>query len=110
MKKTEVKLKRTVDAENVAQILNDLADAIREGKVCVENGDEFVTLQTNQDNQFELELEASQKKNKQKFELELTWRIAPPKLEEAESFKVSSNEPEITNLSPVDESEEKAIN
>lgn len=102
MKKNEVKLKRVVDAENVAQILTDLAASIREGTVCVESGDEFVTLETGADVQFELELQAEQKKNKQKFELELSWRTAPPTMAETESFKISSHEPEITEPSPVE--------
>ncbi|MCG8333163.1 MAG: amphi-Trp domain-containing protein [Proteobacteria bacterium] len=102
MKKSEVKLRRTVNADNVAQILNDLAASIREGTVCVENGNEFVTLSTGEDVQFELELQAGQKKSKQKFELELSWRTTPPKMDSADDFKISSQEPEITEPSPLE--------
>ncbi len=109
MKKTEVKLRRTVNPEDVAKILIDLANSIKEGTVCLENGSDFVTLEAAEDAQIEMGLQAGQKKNKQKFELELSWRLAPPKLEGDESFKISSQEPEI--VEPVtpepEEGEEK---
>lgn len=107
MKKNEVKLKRTANAENVAQILNDLAGSLRDGTICVENGVDFVTLNAGNDALFDLELQAAQKKNKQKFELELSWRTALPKIDETEDFRISSKEPEITEPSPLEESGEE---
>ena len=101
MKKSEVKLKKTANAENIAQILSDLADSFRSGTVCIENGDEFVTLSADSEVMIEMELEAGQKKNKQKFELELSWKIGATKLNDSEGFKISSKEPEITEPSPI---------
>jgi hypothetical protein len=68
----------------------------------VENGNEFVTLNAGEDAQFELDLQAGQKKSKQKFELELSWRTSPPKLDSEDDFKISSQEPEITEASPLE--------
>lgn len=105
MKKAEVKLKRTADAESIAQILDDLAKSLRDGLICVENGPDFVTLETGEDVQFDLELQAAQKKNKQKFEMELSWKTAQPRIDEDGAFKISSKEPEITEPSPLEEAE-----
>jgi amphi-Trp domain-containing protein len=102
MKKTAVKFKKTADADTIAQILIDLATSLRQGKICVENGEDFVTLDVGEETPFELELQAEQKKNKQKFELELSWRIASaPPVEEGD-FKISANEPVVFEPAPLD--------
>lgn len=102
MKKSEVKLKRIATAQDIAAVLDDLAVSIRAGTVCLESGSEFVTLNVGEDTPIELEIEASQKKNKTKFEMELSWRIASPKMTEEDDLKISSVEPEITEPSPVE--------
>jgi amphi-Trp domain-containing protein len=105
MKKPTVKLRRTADANTIAQILTDLATSLRQGKICVESGEDFVALDAGEGTPFELELQAEQKKNKQKFELELSWRTGPPQPIEEGDFKISSHEPEVSEPArPDDES------
>jgi amphi-Trp domain-containing protein len=96
--KSEVKIKRTMEADALADVLDDLAKSIREGTVCVQRGDEFVTL--NPGGRMEMELEAGQKKDKQKLSIELSWRQLDVQEEETADFKISSKEPEMTAPTP----------
>lgn len=96
--KSEVKIKRTMEAEALADVLDDLVKSFREGTVCVEKGEEFVTL--NPGGRIEMEMEAGQKKGKQKFSMELNWRQVDVQEEEAADFKISSQEPEMTAPTP----------
>jgi hypothetical protein len=49
-----------------------------------------------------MELEAGQKKDKQKLSLELGWRPLEVEEEEAAEFKISSQEPEMTAPAPAE--------
>lgn len=91
--KSEVKIKRTMEAEALADVLDDLAKSVREGTVVVQQGDEFVTLKPG--GRIEFELEAGQKKDKQKFSIEMSWRQVDIQEDEAADFKISSQEPEM---------------
>ena len=104
-KKSEIKLKRTMDAGSVHKIITDLAKNLKDGTLVIETGEEFVTLKTG--SQIEFELNASQKKNKQKLVIDLSWRLPSLKADEEDSFKISNEEPEITDPSPVEEEEDE---
>jgi amphi-Trp domain-containing protein len=96
--KGEVKIKRSMEAEALADVLDDLVKSFREGTVCVEQGGEFVTLKPG--GRIEVEMEAGQKKGKQKLSVELSWRQVDVQEEEAADFKISSQEPEMTAPTP----------
>lgn len=98
--KSEVKIKRTMEADALADLLDDLVKSIREGTVCVQRGEEFVTL--NPGGRIELELEAGQKKDKQKFSIEMSWRQLDIEEEESADFKISSQEPEMSAPAPAE--------
>lgn len=93
--KKEVEIKKRLSAEMVASLLTDLAESFRAGIVCVENDADFVTLKPGTD--VEVEIEAANKKDKQKFSLKLSWKEAEPVSAASEcGLKISSREPEIS--------------
>ena len=91
--KSEVKIKRTMEAEALADVLDDLVKSFREGTVVVQQGDEFVSL--NPAGRIEFELEAGRKKDKQKFSIEMSWRQVDIEADEAADFRITSQEPEM---------------
>ncbi|QPJ62472.1 MAG: amphi-Trp domain-containing protein [Candidatus Nitronauta litoralis] len=89
MEKREVSLKAKIEQEKVISYLEDLISSMKEGTICVQQGTDIVTLKPSKF--VEMELEASIKKNKERFALELTWRVE--KEEEEPEFSISSSEP-----------------
>lgn len=103
-KRNEIKVKQTIDTATAQQLLTDLSISIKDGIVCVENNDAFAAVTVGE--KLELELAVSSKKNKQRLSFELSWKLSETSVE-PESFKISSNEPEITDPSPIEEEEEE---
>jgi len=71
MKKNEVAIKCKLEADAVATMLSDLANSFKEGKVVIQKGASFVTLRPA--GIIEVEIEAVEKKGKQKIEIQLDW-------------------------------------
>ncbi len=92
MSKKGIAVKGTMDFNSVVSFLEDVVKSFKEGKVVVQRGEEFVTL-TPAEN-MEVEVEAAEKKGKQKLSIELEWR-AEVELAGAVPFKVSADEPEL---------------
>lgn len=93
MGKSGMEFKSTMDKEQVAVLLEDLARSIRKGTVCAQQDPEFLTLSPTEI--IEVEFEAGQKKGKEKIGLELSWRLEMPVEETVgASFKISAKEPE----------------
>ncbi len=99
--KNEIAIKGTMNSDNLADILQDLANSIRDKKVCIERGSEFVTL--NPSVNIEVEIEARKKKDKEKLSIELSWRQVEKIEEEEEGFSISSSEPEMEAPLPANE-------
>ena len=95
--KQSINVKGAMDFEGVISFLSDFLVSFKERKVCVQRGEEFVTLKPG--DQVEMEIEAQEKKGKQKVSLELSWKTDLP-LEGDKSFKVSSMEPEVKAPEP----------
>ncbi|GAB7081348.1 amphi-Trp domain-containing protein [Megalodesulfovibrio paquesii] len=92
MSKSNLAIKGAMDFESVSTFLADLVTSFKDRTICVQRGEEFVTLKPGE--LIELELEVQAKKGKQKLSLELSWRDEV--LTEMEApFKVSSTEPEL---------------
>lgn len=91
MSKNGIAIKGTMDFESVLAFLEDVVNSFREKTVCVQRGDDFVTLKPGET--IEMELEAVEKKGKQKLSLELSWREEVI-TEGEEPFKVSCEVPE----------------
>ena len=87
MSKKEAKLKGLMSIDQVVTYLEDLATSLKEGKICVRQGEQFVTLSPDQ--MVDVEVKASAKKGKEKFEMELAWYR-----EVSQEMSISSEEPE----------------
>lgn len=105
MNKKEVTVKGTLKPQVVATIIEDILDSFKKGKVVVQNGHDFVTLQPS--DQISIELEAIQKKGKEKLVLEISWeqRVEPTLPDEG--FKISSEEPVVEE--PEEEPDEEPV-
>ena len=105
MKKTEVNVKCKVETEVVANLLSDLAKNFREGKVVIQKGGSFVTLKPV--GQIEVELEATEKKGKQRIEIQLSWKEEILLEQTEDEFRISGDEPCLNEEIPVEEQAEK---
>jgi amphi-Trp domain-containing protein len=96
MKKNEVTIKYKLDADAVATMLSDLACGFKEKKVVVLKGSSSVTLRPA--GQIEVEIEAVEKKEKQKIEIQLSWKEEILlDMSEAE-IKISTEEPILDEM------------
>lgn len=91
MSKKEVKLKGVMGRDQVVAYLEDLLAGLKSGKICVQQGEEFVTLCPEQ--LINVEVQASVKKGKEKFEMELVWRKEEAPVEMS-GTRISASEPE----------------
>lgn len=92
MSKKEVSLKRTMETKQVISYMEDIVSSMKAGTVCVQRGDEFVTLKPSAP--IEMEIEAEQKKDKESLVIELSWRTAATASGEPEKIMISAKEPE----------------
>lgn len=90
MSKKEVGFEGTLEIEKAAEYLEQLAKSMREGKVVVEKGDDFIVL--NPAEVVEIEAEAAEKKGVEKFSLKLKWKSKSESGEEPD-LKISSSTP-----------------
>lgn len=100
MKKNEVQIKCKLESDAVAKMLLDLAKSFKEGKAVIQKGASFVTLRPA--GVIEVEIEAVEKKGKQKIEIKLDWE-EEILLDAAETkIKISAEDPSL-DLSPLEE-------
>jgi amphi-Trp domain-containing protein len=100
MKKNEITIKSKMETDAVATLLSDLVKSFKEGKVVVQKGNTFVTL--NPSGQIEMNLEAAEKKGKQKIEISLNWKESLEIEQPEEKILISGQEPVVAE-SPADE-------
>jgi len=93
MAKKEVEFKGNLEQKQLVSYLEELIKSIKSGTVVVQHGAEHVAL-TPQD-VMELEVEAKQKDNKEKLSLEISWKKSVAAAEAPETFKISSEAPEV---------------
>ncbi len=89
--KKDVSMKGLVSSKEAIAYLQDLITCFKAGTVCVQQGEDFVTLKP--EDMVLLEIEAEQKKDKEKFILEMTWRKGE-ELNGDIDLKITSKEPE----------------
>ncbi len=89
--KQEVSFKGNLEQKTVVSYLEDMIKSFKAGKVCIQNGEKFVTLQPQGD--IELSVQASEKKGKEKLSFELSWRKSPEDERKSIELKISSKEP-----------------
>lgn len=92
MKHSEIEVKCRMNPESIAALLEDLAQSFRKGKLVVRKDSSFVTLTPC--SEIDMEVGASAKKGKFKFEIQLKWREDEPSAGPAEpAFVISCEEP-----------------
>lgn len=104
MSKKEISFKGKIRQEQAIDYLESLLQAMREGTIYVQNGDDFVSLEPT--DIVELEVSAARKKEKGKLELELSWSKEQP-IEGESPLKILTSEPEISAAVGEDEEEEE---
>ncbi len=82
-------MSQKMELEKVAFYLEDLLASLKSGTLCIQQGENLVTLHPSQFVDFEVE--AASKKGKEKLSIELNWRN--DKEEEQKEFKIMSQEP-----------------
>ncbi|MFZ3046185.1 MAG: amphi-Trp domain-containing protein [Desulfatirhabdiaceae bacterium] len=108
MKKNEISVKCKLEADAIANLLSDMAKSFREGKVVIQKKSSFITL--NPAGQIEVEIEAVEKKGKQKIEIELSWKEEKFSDKDADEIRVTCDEPCLDESMPaVDQSERNPI-
>ena len=105
MKKNEVNVKCKMETEAVANLLSDMVKSFREGKVVIQKGSSFVTLKPV--GQIEVELEAAEKKGKQKIEIHLSWKEEILLEQKEDEFRISGDEPCLEEEVPAEEQTER---
>ncbi len=93
-KREEVKIKRTVSNEVMVKLLRDLAGSFEKGRVVIQGGDDFVTLEPVKHMNMAMEA-ACTKKGKEKIEIELSWKRFDEEGEKADDLVISDEEPAI---------------
>ncbi len=91
MSKQGMVVKGMMDYDSVVNFFEDFIKSFKEKTICVQRGEDFITLKPS--DSMEVEIEASVKKGKQKISIELEWREEVP-VENDVAFKVSAVEPE----------------
>jgi len=93
MEKKSVVLKEKMELDKVIACLEDIVASLKAGTMCIQHGDDLITLKPTAS--VELEIEAVMKKGKEKLALELSWHNEKEKEKETEKmeFRIMSSEP-----------------
>lgn len=92
MGKKELTVSESMSLDSVITYLEDLVETLKRGKLCVQRGDEFLLLTPA--STIDFELEGVVKKDKEKINLELSWKREKNE-KESPALKISSVEPKI---------------
>jgi amphi-Trp domain-containing protein len=92
MEKNKVSFKQTMETEDAVKTLQDLVKSLRAGKIVVEQGEAFISMDPAE--KVTVEIEGKQKKDKGELSIELSWRL-PEAVEEEAALKISATEPQV---------------
>lgn len=92
MKEKKIEFKQTMKTGQLVEYFQDIIKSFKEGKVVVAHEDEHVEL-TPPDIVL-VEIEAKQKKNSEKFSLEIFWMATSKSKDEGKKLCISSEIPE----------------
>lgn len=90
MDKDKIEMKATMESAAVAEYLTALAKGFKSGVICVEKSGETLTLIPAE--MAEVEVEARVKKDKARFSLEVSWRLAP-EADDADALTIRDSAP-----------------
>jgi len=99
--KQEVNIKQELSMEETVALFNEIAKSISEGTISIEYGKKQITLKSGCC--FDVMIEASQKKGKQKLNIELSWKEGDSVCPCKPVLKISSQEPIVEE--PAEETE-----
>ncbi len=100
MEKKSVVINERMESDQVVAFLEDLVESLRAGTICIQHGDDLVTLKPG--SHVSMELEAAVKKGKEKLSLEMAW-MALEENEDKKEFRILSSEPAAVEVEEVDE-------
>ena len=109
MSKKGIEYKASLSGEQVAEHLENLKNSLKKGKVCLQIGSESVVMDLDSGQALDLQLSGSQKKNRNKISLELSWFNSPPAMEPQTAMVISSDppvEPEPTSVAEAEKEPE----
>jgi len=89
--KKEIHFEKEMRTSEVITYLEALISSLKEGKIVIEQGGQFVSLKPS--GMIDFEMEARQKSDKEKLSLEFSW-CGKSVETEPEPLKISSEEPE----------------
>jgi len=89
--KKEIHFEKEMKTAEVISYLEALIKSLKEGKLVIEQGEQFVSLTPSE--MIDFEMEARQKSDKEKLSLEFSWCGRSIEAE-PEALKISSEEPE----------------
>lgn len=93
MEKKAIALKEKMELGKVIACLEDIVASLNEGTMCIQYGEDLITLKPT--GNVDLEIEAVVKKGKEKLVLELSWQNDSGRAKEVEEkeFRIMSSEP-----------------
>ena len=90
-KKKEIKMEGGMDTAKVVEYLTRLASSIESGTVQLEKGNEIIVLHPTDSLKFEVE--AVQKKDKEKIAIEVSWKRSDASSPKSDDFAISPRDP-----------------
>ena len=103
MGKKEISYKGKVEYQKAIEYLEELVKGLKSGEVYLQDGEEFVELSPAK--VVQIEASASQKKEKEKFSLELSWYLNEPEGGDI-GLKISTSKPESVSEEVKEEKQE----
>jgi amphi-Trp domain-containing protein len=91
MSKKEINLNVILNKDEIIQYLESLAQNLKSEKLVIEKGNQFLSLTPSA--QIEINVEAKQKKGKEKLRIELSWSTEEASVP-ADFLKIFSTDPE----------------
>ena len=91
MKTNEIEIKKTLGKGEAADILTQLAGCFEKGRLVLARDEQFVALAPGE--AVGIEIEAAQKKDKEKLMIKMVWRTTEPEHQDGQ-LKILSDEPE----------------
>ena len=100
----EVSVKAHMELTQVVSYLEALIASLNDGKVYIEQGSNVIALTPT--DSVDVEIEATEKKGKQKFSLELVWRKKSSSPQDV-GLKISSTKPVVEEVEATDMAEDR---
>ncbi|MBF0100792.1 MAG: amphi-Trp domain-containing protein [Desulfobacterales bacterium] len=101
----EIEMEKEMQKSEVIDYLESIVDGLKLGKIVVQQGQEVVSLCPS--DTLKVEVEAKQKKGKEKFSFKMEWKqLESISSAEENDVNISSQEPENNTMEPTQEPSE----